>query len=720
MTIKSGVFAATAAAALAMAAPPVHAGCSADVNNDEIVDVLDLLDVLTDWGPCAGCPSDVDGSGEVDVLDLLIVLTDWDKGCPQLAGKELASYPYFQFVDAFNEGSAINIAVDPSRLPVAGKTADIYVVEAKTRTEWLADTSLADVTGGYQTEAFTAGTIQDNTFTISGGEGLSADAGLGFGHPYDIVLDFNQNGALDAGDYIDGYDNVEHGMYAIHDISAQGPETPIEATYTCPNWDGTANYGGQNLFYPKNVSDMGELPLVIIGHGNGHQYIWYDHIGRHLASYGFIVMSHRNNTGPGPNAAALTTFEHTNIFIREIPNIAGGKLVGHVDTSKIIWVGHSRGGEGVAYAYDNIYDGTWTPTYFDIEDLQLVVSISPTDFYGYNETNPHEANFHLMYGASDSDVQGAPGSGSKPFSIYERGTGEKSVAYLQGCGHAWFHNGGGSSWATGPDLIGEAATHDVELGYFLALANYYTRGNVAARDFIQRMYDDIHPSAVPDNVIVAREFKHAEAEQTFIVDDYQTQTSTGTSSSGGSVTFDVTNVAEGLMIDTDGSFNYSTGVPFNGMTRSKNTLDKPRCAVFDWSVGASRYYELEVIGSESDFSDDVYLSFRACQGTRHPNTDALDAPLSFTATLQDADGTTSSIDFGEYGKISRTYKRTGYGTGAGWANEFNTVRIRLKDFTHNTPNLDLSDIASVRFDFGSAFGSDRGRIGIDDVEVTKE
>jgi hypothetical protein len=49
----------------------------ADVNGDGVVDVLDLLAVLTSWGPCPGCPEDVNRDGTVDVLDLLLVLTDW-------------------------------------------------------------------------------------------------------------------------------------------------------------------------------------------------------------------------------------------------------------------------------------------------------------------------------------------------------------------------------------------------------------------------------------------------------------------------------------------------------------------------------------------------------------------------------------------------------------------------------------------------------------------
>ena len=50
-----------------------------DANDDGMVDVLDLLQVILEWGPCppTPCQSDLDGNGSVDVEDLLIVLGAW-------------------------------------------------------------------------------------------------------------------------------------------------------------------------------------------------------------------------------------------------------------------------------------------------------------------------------------------------------------------------------------------------------------------------------------------------------------------------------------------------------------------------------------------------------------------------------------------------------------------------------------------------------------------
>lgn len=52
-----------------------------DITGDGIVDVLDLLSVILDWGSCiegSDCPADLDGNGAVDVEDLLIVIGAWN------------------------------------------------------------------------------------------------------------------------------------------------------------------------------------------------------------------------------------------------------------------------------------------------------------------------------------------------------------------------------------------------------------------------------------------------------------------------------------------------------------------------------------------------------------------------------------------------------------------------------------------------------------------
>ena len=118
-------------------------------------------------------------------------------------------------------------------------TADVYIVEKKTAGEWALDPALVDVTAdGALTVTFTGGTIQANTFQITGPNELNAAVFqavtgdfTGLGHGYDMVVDMNRNGVLDGGDYIDGLGR-EAGLYVCHDTTASGPLAVTEVLYS--------------------------------------------------------------------------------------------------------------------------------------------------------------------------------------------------------------------------------------------------------------------------------------------------------------------------------------------------------------------------------------------------------------------------------------------------------------------------------------------------------
>lgn len=58
--------------------------CQADVNGNNLVNIDDLVAVITSWGACpsppASCPADVSpagGDGQVNIDDLVVVITGW-------------------------------------------------------------------------------------------------------------------------------------------------------------------------------------------------------------------------------------------------------------------------------------------------------------------------------------------------------------------------------------------------------------------------------------------------------------------------------------------------------------------------------------------------------------------------------------------------------------------------------------------------------------------
>ena len=713
-----------ALAAGAVITASTHAGCPGDIDGDGMTGFSDLLELLAAWGPCPGCAADIDGNGDVEFADLLTLLADWDANCTsltiehtELAGRTLSGYPWFTPQRTFSELGPINVAIDPvAHADVLDEFVFIYVVEARTMAEWDADGTLTDVRGLPQPHTFSGASIVDTQVALN--VPIPGDGGLDFGVGYDVVIDVDGSGTLSDGDLIDGYQD-EAGLYVIgEDITTEIGPLPTSSTI----YSG-GSFLGQITRYPTDIASMGALPLVVISHGNGHQYNWYAYLQRHLASRGYIVMSHQNNTVPGIETASTSTLQNTDYILDNLDTIAGGALQGHVDSSRIIWIGHSRGGEGVARAYDRIRDGSYNPTHYDLDDIILISSIAPTDFLGTASANPHEANYHLIYGSADGDVHGGADCDiCQSFHLLERATGWRASTYVHGADHNDFNCcgfndycgfGGGCSGAL---QIGRPEAQNVAKAVYFGLLSAVVHDSPAAKDMLWRQYEDIRPLGVENDTVVDKEFKDGTAN--FVVDDYQTQTSTSTSSSGGAVTASVSSLNENRLNDINNAFTWSAADPMNGMTRAR-TSDTTRGTVFEWT--SDSFLELAIIAGEADFSDDDFLSFRVAQGTRHPNTTAVNGDTTFTVTLRDTGGVTSSINIGVYGGgAEEPFARSGQGSGTGWANEFETIRIRLTDFLSDESGLDLTMIEAIRFEFGPSFGSDRGRLGLDDVELVSE
>ncbi len=633
----------------------------------------------------------------------------------ELAGESLAFYPWFHQVRTFNGDGAVEVAVDPNLQPqVAGVTADVYVVASQA--SWTIGDPLTDAGAGADSVTFVAGSTRDNRFQVAAGFELPGNGGADLAVPYDVVVDLDRDGLLSDGDLLDGGAG-EPGLFVIKDLTFLGPYATSVIDYSVTGV--TPGDDQERTWFPTDIDNLGPLPLVIIGHGNGHDYDWYDYLQEHLASHGYIVMSHENNTSPGIESASTTTLEHTDAILGQQGIIGGGVLNGNIDSSRITWIGHSRGGEGVARAYDRIFDGSWSPVNYSLGDIKLVSSIAPTDFLGTNSSNPHGVDYHFLYGSADGDVCGCPGFPiADAFSIFERAEENRSSTYLQGADHNDFNCCGFNDFDGPPGTeIGRTEAQEVAKADYLAVIEYRIDGNLAAKDYLWRQIEDLRPPGVSPSTIVVHEFRDGAASGKLVIDDYQSGTGTGTSSSGGAVFFNVGNLDEGDLFDNNSTYTWQESDPFNGMARGQSS-DTNRGVVFDADGLGNRWLAWEVPVGLKDFTGYEYLSFRAAQGTRHPLTDADDGDLSWAVALRDTQGNFSFIDFGVYGGgIEEPYQRTGYGSGAGWQNEFETVRIRLSDFLRDGKTLDLSSVRNIAFFFRGIDGFSVGRIGLDDLEL---
>ena len=650
---------------------------------------------------------DVSNSAEISLVDRNM----------ELAGNPLGSYPHFEYVRSFNEGDPIGVAVEVSRFPeVIGRTGDVYLVAAKSRADWIADPSLTDVSGGPTTRTFVAGPINANAFQLNAGT-LSGDNGATIGVGYDLVIDLNQDGMLNDDDLVDGYSD-EAGLYVVRDLTTPGPYAVTETIYSGGSWL------DQDLYYPSNIASLGELPLIVISHGNGHNYQWYDHLGYHMASWGFIVMSHSNNTGPGIFTASTTTLTNTDYILGNLATIAGGALQGHLDGGNITWLGHSRGGEGVTQAYDRVHDGLYVPNEFVIDDIKLVSSIAPTGFKPPATADPHGVTYHLWTGGSDSDVSGcASNTITWTFPLHDRAEEKRLSISLHGVGHGDFHDGGGSSWATGPCRVGRTTTHVIMKGYFLPLVQHEILGNLAAKDYLWRQWESFRASGSPSTVVnpcvhVDLQLREGSEVARLVVDDFQSNSSPGISSSGGPVSGTVANITEGKPRDNNTNYTHNTGDPFNSFIYA-TSADDAGAMIFEYT--GDQDLEFGLLAADQDVSAYDFLSFRAAQASRHPLTTSLLADQVFQISLTDANGVKSSISIDAYGGgIEEPYQRTSCGTGTGWAAEYETVRVRLTDFQHDGSGLDLTAIEAITFDFGPSYGTSEGRLGFDDLQFHAE
>ena len=625
---------------------------------------------------------------------------------PGLTGRSLTGSPWFEFIDTFNIDEQVEVSLDPVRYADrVGLEYDLYVVEHRTVDEWAADQTLIQVPTSLESGTVSSGTTEDGLVTAWASDLIVPTDAI---DAYDVVVDFGRDGKLDPGDVIDGL-GPRAGAWVVGDLTAPGP-------YTTESFDHSGSaWLTQRVFLPSNIASLSDVPLVVISHGNGHEYTWYDYLGHHLASYGFVVMTHRNNTGPGVVQAAETTRSNTEYLLDELPNLQGGVMAGVLDEQRIGWVGHSRGGEGVVIAYDRIKRGQWSATNYGIGQIKVVSSIAPTVFEGITSggANPHSVTYHLMVGGSDGDVTQDPGCDlCQSYRIAGAAQGRVQTTYLQGAAHNDFHDGGGWDDGRGPDRIGKTATNNVAKAYYLALMSWHLKGEVAFADYFMRIKEGFRPNGLPLEAIVSGTWRAAVADNVGAIDTFQQGASAEESSSGGTVSFSVDNLMEGRLDDNNARLEWKDGDPFNGTTWV-HADGFERGVAFDWATEAG--YTQTVTEEMSDFTPWSLLTFKVAQGTRHPNTVSLGGPLHFTVALVDGAGTQAPIDFGMYGRVLPPYPRTGKGDGEGWVNEFETVRIHLAEFQAVAPDLDLTDVDSVQFRFGGTNGSATGRVILDDI-----
>lgn len=466
----------------------------------------------------------------------------------------------------------------------------------------------------------------------------------------------------------------------------------------------------QLIFYPKAKQITEPRPIVIISHGNGHVYTYYTYLQKFLAGHGFITMSHTNETGPGIETAATTTLENTDIFLEELETLDNGALIGKYDPTRIAWIGHSRGAEGVVRAYTRLLDKDFVPENYSSDNILFISSIAPTTFLSAEQVNPEDVNYHMFVGGADGDVSGAPRPIYMSMPIYERAWGNRQLTYVQGAGHNVF-NDNSYDEGNGPNRLARETVHEVSKNYYKALLEVYLNNDQNFLPYFDQHNLVLRPDNIPKNVIISNEYRlHRKSKNLMVIDDFQTANSPKVASHGAKVSFDVENIIEDVLQDGDQSFNFNNDL-MNGLTRYIDQKEAPKGIVFEWENQAAQinYNFPKALSLKKQKS----LTFRVAQISRHPLTVALKDDLTFSVSITDKAGASALLSIEDFGVATLPYQRDG-----GWASEFNTIRMPIKAFKLANKKLNLEQVMNLKFLFGEKNGSPMGRIAIDDIEFT--
>ncbi len=626
---------------------------------------------------------------------------------PVMAGRSLPAPHTFEPSRLFRSDEQIQVALDPvEHAGRVGSSADLYMVRHRTPEQWLADPELVDGSDGPESHEVQPGGRSDNLW-------LATAASLrveGLVDAWDLVLDFGQDGRLDPGDLIDGF-GTGPAFSVAGDLSAPGPHAVVTEDLDEGQWL------EQRLFAPDDLQSMEPAPLVVISHGNGHDFRWYDHIGEHLASWGFVVMSHKNNTEPGIQAASKTTLDNVDHLLGSLPGRLGGRLDGRVDSTRIGWIGHSRGGEGIVRAYHRLFEGSYGVDNYGVDDIQVLLSIAPTVFQGLRGARPslpHRLPLHLMLGGADGDVTGgADCLICQSLRLAGAAEGAMGVTYFHGASHNVFHDGGGFDDGVGPQRLSRRELHPALKSYALALMSWRLNDQSALHEVFSRSADVRRPQGVSDELTIASTWREDLGGEVRVVDDFQDEDAS-TNSLGGAITSAEVFTWEGKLDDGNRRFSHDEADPANGLTWAAAD-GWERGLVLGWT--ADGFYETALPEGERNAWIFDALSLRIAAATRHPDTTS--EPLTLTVELQDEDGTVSALSTDPYGHPTFPYARGGLGPGSGWGNEFNTLRLPLVAFTESVPELDLRRLVAIRLRVGPSWGAARARVVVDELYLTR-
>lgn len=524
----------------------------------------------------------------------------------------------------------------------------------------------------------------------------------------------------------------------------QGPtvdDPTSDKDFNCYYWghyawnagDGVGTVEG-NVYWPNDCGfdegPTGVRPLVLIVHGDGHDYTDYHYLQRYLAFNGYISASIDGGT-------ELTNVERAERMRTYLDFLRNHWNYKNRVQNNIALMGHSRGGEAVLTAARK-FNEDWGLNH----NINAVICLAPTDSDGNGGNEGLESlsgsnsdSLLVIYGSMDDDVTGYCTAGDDPecgsipngpqatgFSIYDRAGGEgstdgfflagsaidKAMVFIEGADHNRFREPCSNPQ---PFLAHKPidcdAHHDLLQAYTLAFLSWQLENNDAYEGYFDGSFQ---PLAVYDHdVRVTQQYSPGAGRR--VIDNFENGNGWWDASIG-DVTKDlqVSVVAKGELYDQG---NYTVPHDTSGLVLRWSTLPLLIEPWIRWSLPAGAPFAGD---PWRDFSGFGALSLRVGQ-IDGSNYNTPGEATAFQVRLIDGQNNSSPkiwVDaFADLAYPHQSNVINGFNFAAQTAkSSMRSARIPLSYFS----GVDLSDIRHVELVFGDDDNT-QGEIVIDSLEL---
>jgi dienelactone hydrolase len=475
-------------------------------------------------------------------------------------------------------------------------------------------------------------------------------------------------------------------------------------------------------------SGEGPYPLVLIVHGNHGMEDYsddgYAYLGELLASRGFIAVSVDQNyingswsgdfQGKEMAARAWLLLEHIAQW-RDWNQTPGHRFESKVDLDNIGLIGHSRGGEAVSIAHSfnrlsHFPDDATLGFNYDF-NIRALVAIAQVDQRYHRRVQLTDVDFFSIHGSYDSDEPAFHGLRQMNRIRYSgQEYSFKAGVYLHGANHGQFNTGWGRHDYSPP------GAWELNTAPIIPGAEQREAAKVYISAFLESSlhHDDRFLPFLKDPRSLAswlpqRTYVHQFMDSSFeAFADFEEDINASTASQQ-----DASVDAQNLSVWREEALKH----------RDKR-LQGSNAVVLGWQQPAAAY----TIGlsDTQSVSQDRALVFSVSGSTEKPGPATEDAPATiptiadFSVSLVTHDAQEATVQVSRYAQLippvrvqyMKNEERNKKDYNSDWEPILQYVEIPFSAFVNANPQLSLSNISNIRFEFDQ---SDNGVLILDNI-----